>query len=149
MEVILKENVSALGKKGATVRVSDGYARNYLIPKGLAIEASARNVKALEQTEKNTAKKAEKEKKEAELLAERLANVACTIYRKAGDQEKLFGSVTAKDIETALAGQGISIDRKKIILKDAIKAIGDFPVKIKLDQGITAEVTITVAGENE
>lgn len=148
MKLILKENVASLGKAGDTVKVSDGYARNFLIPKGLAIEATGKNLKALEQKKKHILYIAEKEMKSAEELSERLSGVACTIERLVGDQDKLFGSVGAKDIEKALAERGIEIDRKNILLEEPIKVLGEFPVKIKLPAGASAEVKIrVVAGE--
>ena len=148
MKVILKENVASLGKTGDTVKVSDGYARNFLIPKGLAIGATGKNLKTLEQEKKHILHMAEKEKNRAEALSEKLAGVTCTIARRVGDQDKLFGSVGAKDIEKALGEQGIEIDRKTILLDEPLKALGEFPVKIKLPAGASAEVKIRiVAGE--
>jgi large subunit ribosomal protein L9 len=147
MKVILKENVESLGKAGDAVKVADGYARNYLIPKGLAVEASSWSLKALEHEKKRIMKKIESEKKKAELIVETLRGVTCTLYRRAGEQDKLFGSVTTKDIEKSLIEQGIEIDRKMIILEEPVRSLGEFPVKIKLQPGVTAEIKITVVGE--
>ncbi|HVO66842.1 MAG TPA: 50S ribosomal protein L9 [Syntrophales bacterium] len=147
MKVILKENVESLGKAGDAVKVADGYARNYLIPKGLAIEASSWSIKALEHEKKRIMKKIESERKKAELMVEKLRGVTCTLYRRAGEQDKLFGSVTTKDIEKSLVEQGIEIDRKMIILEEPVRSLGEFPVKIKLQPGVTAEIKITVVGE--
>ena len=147
MKVILKENVESLGKAGDAVKVADGYARNYLIPKGLAIEASSWSIKALEHEKKRIMKKIESERKKAELMVETLRGVTCTLYRRAGEQDKLFGSVTTKDIEKSLVEQGIEIDRKMIILEEPVRSLGEFPVKIKLQPGVTAEIKITVVGE--
>lgn len=144
MNVILKEEVAALGKAGDTVKVSDGYARNFLIPRGLALEASSRNLKALEHEKKHIMRKAEKEKKNAEGLAEQLSALTCTIVRKVGEQGKLFGSVGTKDIEELLREKGVVIDRKNILLTEPIKACGEFIVKVKLPAGITAEIKIAV-----
>lgn len=144
MNVILKENVSSLGKAGDLVKVSIGYARNYLIPKGLAIEATSSNVESLEGEKKAILKKIEKEKKKSESMAEKLAGAVCTITRRVGDQDKLFGSVNVKDIEEALAAQGLEINRKNILLDEPIKALGEFPVKIKLPAGVTAEIKVSV-----
>jgi len=147
MKVILKENVESLGKAGDAVKVADGYARNYLIPKGLAVEASSWSLKALEHEKKSIMTKIESEKKKAELIVETLRGVTCTLYRRAGEQDKLFGSVTTKDIEKSLIEQGIEIDRKMIILEEPVRSLGEFPVKIKLQPGVTAEIKITVVGE--
>ena len=147
MKVILKENVESLGKAGDTIKVADGYARNYLIPKGFAVEASSWSLKALENEKKRIMQKIEIEKKKAELLVEKLKGVTCTIARRVGEQDKLFGSVTTKDIEKSLLEQGIAIDRRMIILEEPIKALGEFPVKIKFQPGITAEIQITVVDE--
>jgi len=147
MKVILKENVESLGKAGDSVKVADGYARNYLIPKGLAVEASSWSLKALEHEKKRIMKKIESERKKAELMVEALRGVTCTIYRRAGEQDKLFGSVTTKDIEKCLIEQGIAIDRKMIILDEPVRSLGEYPVKIKLQPGVTAEIKITILGE--
>ena len=144
MEVILKQNVEALGKTGNKVKVSDGYARNFLIPKGLAIEASTKNLKTMEHDKKQILLAAEKEKKKATALAEQLAGITCTIARRVGEQDKLFGSVGTKDIEKALLDAGVEIDRKHIHLEEPLKALGEFPVKIKLTAGITTEVKINI-----
>ena len=148
MNVILKENVTSLGKAGDTVNVSAGYGRNYLIPKGLAIEASSKNVKALEHERKHILQVAEKERKKAEAIAERLKEITCTISRRVGDQDKLFGSVGTKDIEKALLEEGIEIERKNIILEEPLKSLGEFSVKVKLPAGTSAEVKIKIVGED-
>lgn len=150
MKVILKENVESLGKAGDTLKVADGYARNFLIPRGLAIEESSKSMKVLEQEKKIILQKVEKEKKKAELLLEKMKGVTCTISRRVGEQEKLFGSVTTKDIETSLLDQGIAIDRKTIVLEEPIKSLGEFPVKIRLQPGMYSEIkVIVVAGSEE
>lgn len=147
MKVILKENVAALGKTGDTVKVSDGYARNFLIPKGLAIEANTRSIKALEHEKRHILQAAEKERKAAAGIAEKLAGITCTMARRVGDQDKLFGSVGVKDIEKALAEQGLEIERKNIILDEPLKSLGEFLVKIKLPAGMAAEVKVKVVAE--
>lgn len=146
MNVILTQNVPSLGKVGDAVKVSNGYARNFLIPKNLAIEASTKNIKALEHEKKHILQAAEKERKKAAVLSERLTGITCTIARRIGEQDKLFGSVGAKDIEKALLEKGIEIDRKNILLDEPIKSPGEFPVKIKLPAGAAAEITIVVVG---
>lgn len=147
MKVILKENVSSLGKAGQVVKVSDGYGRNFLIPKGLAIEASDKNIKVLDQEKKSVEKKAERQKEQAQQMQEQLQGMECVVYRKEGDQGKLFGSVMAKDIEKALAEQNVSVDKKNIVINEPIKSIGTYPVKIKIYPGMTAEITVIVKGE--
>ena len=147
MNVILKENIEALGKAGDTIKVADGYARNFLIPKGLALEASSRNVKALDHDRRLILQRTEKERKKAETIAQRLSSVVCTIERRVGELEKLFGSVGTKDIEKALLDLEIEIDRKSIILPEPIKTLGEFPVKIKLQAGVTAEIKVVVTPE--
>jgi large subunit ribosomal protein L9 len=148
MKVILKVNVDSLGKAGEMIKVADGYARNYLIPKGLAVEASNWSMKALEHEKSRIMKKIETDRKKAEVMVEKIQGVTCTISRRVGEQDKLFGSVTTKDIESSLIEQGIEIERKMIILEEPIKSLGEFPVKIKFQPGITAEITVTVVGES-
>jgi large subunit ribosomal protein L9 len=148
MEVILKENVESLGKAGDAVKVSDGYARNFLVPRGLAIEANFKNLKVLEHEKKAILLKAEKEKKTAETLAEKFNGATCTIVRRVGEQDKLFGSVNTKDVQESLLAQGLEADRKMIVLDEPIKALGEFPVRIKLHAGITAEIMVKVVAES-
>jgi len=147
MKVILKENVESLGKAGDAVKVADGYARNYLIPKGLAVEASSWSLKSLEHEKNRIMQKIKSEKKKAELMVEKLRGVTCTLHRRAGEQDKLFGSVTTKDIENSLIEQGIEIDRRMIVLEEPVRSLGEFPVKIKLQPGVMAEIKIMVVGE--
>lgn len=144
MKVILKQNVNSLGKTGDIVNVSDGHARNFLIPKGLAAEATEKNVNNQAQEKKRILQQIEKEKHKAEELATRLSGTICKIVRRVGEQEKLFGSVSTKDIEAALHDQGIDIDRKTILLDDPLKALGEYPVKIKIHSGITAEIKVQI-----
>ena len=147
MKVILKEKVPSLGKAGDLIKVNDGYARNYLIPKGLAIEADGKNIKAFEHEKTNILKKAQKEHKNAEEMAAALGNLILTFSRKMGDQDRIFGSVTNKDIEEALKEKGYSIDRKMIIPDEHIKSMGEFKAKIKLTARVESELKIIVAGE--
>lgn len=147
MKVILKQNVPSLGKAGDLVKVHDGYARNLLIPKGMAVEATDKNMKAFELERKNFANKVQKEKSRAEELAGQLANVTLTLSRKIGDQHKIFGSVTSKDIEAALKAKGFDIDRKMIIHDEQIKHLGEFKIKIKLHSGVETELKLNVIGE--
>jgi large subunit ribosomal protein L9 len=148
MKVILKQNVPSLGRAGDLVKVNDGYARNLLIPKGLAVEADDKNIKAFELAKKNILQKVQKEKAGAQDLASRLSQVTLTIPRKVGDQHKIFGSVTSKDIESALAEKGFDIDRKMIVHDEQIKHLGEFKVRIKLHSGIETEIKVNVVGED-
>ena len=147
MQVILKQNVPSLGKAGDLIKVNDGYARNLLFPKGLAVAANENNIKAYEHEKKSIQQKIQKEKANAQDLASRLAQVHLTMSRKVGDQDKIFGSVTAKDIETALKEKGFDIDRKMIVHEEQIKTLGEFKVKIKLMPGLETECKLTVTGE--
>lgn len=149
MKVILKQSVPSLGKAGALIKVNDGYARNYLIPKGLAIEANEKNIKLFEHEKANILKKAAKEHKCAQDLADALANVTITIARKVGDQDKIFGSVTVKDIESALKEKGYDVNRKMIVHEhgEHIKSLGEFKIKIKLAADIETEIKLIVTGE--
>ena len=147
MKVILKQNVPSLGKAGDLVKVNDGYARNLLIPKGLAIEANEKNIKTFEHEKKNIMQRAEKEQKTAHDQAASLSLVTLTIARKVGDQDKIFGSVTSKDIELALQEKGFNIDKKMIVHDEQIKSLGEFKVRIKLHSGIEAEIKLIVIGE--
>jgi large subunit ribosomal protein L9 len=147
MKVILKQNVPSLGRAGDLVKVNDGYARNLLIPKGFAIEANEKNIKTFEHDKKNILQKAEKEHKDAEVLASKLAEVTITVTRKIGDQDKIFGSVTSKDIEAALKEKGYDIDKKMIVHDEQIKSLGEFKVKIKIHGGMEATIKLIVVGE--
>ena len=148
MKVILKQNVPSLGKAGDLIKVHGGYARNYLISKDLAIEANEKNIKTFEHEKRNILKKAEKEQKSAEDFAQALANVTLAFSRKVGDQDKIFGSVTTKDIEESLKEKGYNIDRKMIILDEHIKSLGEFKVKIKLTAVVETELKVNVTGES-
>ncbi len=147
MKVILKEDVASLGKRGDTVKVSDGYGRNYLIPKGLALEATGKNVNALEHTKKLIAQQSEKERKKAESLVQQYSGVTVTIPCKVGEMDKLFGSVTGKDIEKALAEKGFEVDKKNIVIEDPIKSLGEHRVQIKLYPGVFADIAVSVTRE--
>lgn len=148
MKVILKQDVKSLGKKESMVEVSDGYARNFLFPKGLAVEASASNVNVM-----NTKKEAEKSKKAKELanakaLAEKLKGITVVIKTKAGEHGKLFGSITSKDIADKLKSvHGIEIDKKKINMPDAVKSLGTFEVEIKVYPEVSAKLNVKIEQE--
>lgn len=147
MKVILHENIKSLGAAGEVIKVTDGYARNFLFPKGLAVEATDQNLKAVEEGRKLTSQKIARRRKGAQDIAASLKEAKCILGRRVGDQGRIFGSVNSKDIEESLKAQGLQIDRKNIILTEPIKALGDFTVKIKIDQGIFAEITVKVIPE--
>lgn len=148
MKVILKEAVANLGEIGEIVNVADGYGRNYLLPRGLAAMASGKNIKAIENELKKKKLIAAEMKKDAESLAERIAQIKVTIERKAGEGDKLYGSVTSIDIEEALREQGLELDRKKILLSEPIKSLGDHAVPIKLHTEVVAKLNLSVVKEN-
>jgi len=148
MQVILAQNVQSLGKAGDAVKVSDGYARNFLIPKGLAMEANFKNLSVLDHEKKMILMKAEKEIKTAEAMAEKFKGVTCTIKRRVGEQDKLFGSVNTKDIQDTLLSQSLTVDRKSIVLGEPIRELGEFPVTIRLSAGVTAEIKVVVVSES-
>ncbi len=147
MKVILKEDVEGLGKAGDIVNVKDGYARNFLIPRGLAIRATDKSVKSLEKQKKMILDRINKERKRLQQFAEKLSELTVTIKKKAGEEGKLFGSVTSRDIAEALEAMGYEVDRKKIILEEPIKSIGNYTVKIRLASEIEAEVAVEVVPE--
>jgi large subunit ribosomal protein L9 len=147
MEVILRSDVDKLGTRGQVVKVSDGYARNYLLPKRLAVAASEANKKIVEQERQAHLRREAKEKADAVDLAKMMSPVSVTIAAKAGEQEQLFGSVTAKDIADALARQNYTIDRRKIALDDAIRQLGEYKVTLKLHREVSAEITVRVVPE--
>ena len=147
MKVILRQNVDALGLEGDTVDVAVGYARNYLIPKGLALQANEQNIKFIETQRKKIELRRIKDKEDAEKIRERIAEVAITISQKVGEEEKLYGSVTSMDIASRLEELGISIDRRKIGLDKPIKSVGEFDVPIKLHPQVTAFIKVSVVPE--
>jgi len=149
MKVILKEHIEGVGHLGDVMEVSDGFARNFLLPRKKALEANSRNVKAFEHATRVIVEKAKKEKIELEAHARTISAVSLTITMKAGKDGKLFGSVTSKDIEEGLAEKGVTIDRKKIQLAQPIKALGTVVVPIKLHRDVTATVSIEVMKKQE
>ena len=147
MKIILRQDMDALGLEGDTVDVANGYGRNYLIPKGIALEANMQNVKLFETQRKKIEIKRIKAKEEAEKIKEKLADVMITISQKAGDEDKLYGSVTNMDIAAHLEKQGILIDRKKISLDKPIKTLGEFEVSIRLYPEVTGSIKVAVVPE--
>ena len=146
IHVVLTEDLHNVGKSGELVKVRPGFARNYLIPRGLAIGATAENVSRIEHEKRVAESRAAKTRSEGEQLAGKLSQVKLTISRPVGEGNKLYGSVTARDIEEALAAQGFSVDRRRIET-DAIKTLGAHPVVIRLAPSITASVEVTVAAK--
>lgn len=144
MEVILKEDVAKLGHRGDVVKVAEGYGRNYLIPKKLAIEATAANRAVIEQMKAAAVRKLAREKGDADALAQQLAPVVLAFTRKSGDHDQLFGSVTSSDIAHELEAKGFNIDRRKIQLDEPLKTIGEFAVNIKLHRDVTVPVKVQV-----
>ena len=149
MKVILQENVEGVGHLGDLLDVSAGYARNYLLPRKKALEANPRNVKALEHAKRVMAERAKKEKLEIENQAKKLSALTVTVIAKVGKDDKLFGSVTAKDIADDLAAQGHTVDRRKIQLAQPIKELGTHAVPIKLHREVTATVSVVVVQKQE
>ncbi len=147
MEVILRENVEGLGKRGDIVRVKDGYARNYLIPRRLAVPVTHGNIKQIELEKKNWALKHQKEIEAAEGVKDIIEKITITVTKKAGENNQLFGSVTAQDIADALAKEKVEVDKKKIELPEQIKELGTFPVKIKLHPEVVVETKVYVVSE--
>ena len=148
MEIILREDIEKLGTRGQVVRVAAGYARNFLLPKRLAVAATEGNKKIVEQERQAHLRRETKLKGEAEDLSKILSGVNITIAQKAGENEQLFGSVTTKDIVEALEKQNFTIDRRKIQLDEPIKQLGTFTVPVRLHRDVTAEVTVVVAKED-
>ena len=147
MEVILREHVDNLGKRGEIVKVAAGYARNYLLPRKLALPATAGNKQHVARERKILESREAEEKAQAEMVAARLAAVAITIARRVGDTEQLYGSVTAADIADFLKEKGFDIDRRKLILPEPIKAIGDHDVPLKLHREVTVPLKVHVVKE--
>jgi len=147
MDVILREDIDKLGTRGEVVKVAAGYARNFLLPKRLAVEATPSNRKIVEQERQAHVRKEAKQIDEAQDLANLMAGVKITIAQKAGENDQLFGSVTAQDIVNALAAQDFTIDRRKVQLDDPIKQLGEYQVPLRLHKEVTAEITVAVVKE--
>ncbi|MBI5492664.1 MAG: 50S ribosomal protein L9 [Deltaproteobacteria bacterium] len=147
MKVILKKDMDKLGHYGDQVKVADGYARNFLIPKGLAVTATLGNMRQFEAEKDAFMRKAAVKKEKADKLSAELEGVTLSFSRKAGEDEKLFGSVTSHDIEEALKAKGFEVEKKDILLAEPIKALGSFTVAVKLHSRVTANLKIEVAKE--
>ena len=149
MEVILRQDVAELGLEGDIVKVAKGYARNYLIPQTMALEATEHNRKALELQRKKIELKRVRVKEEAEKVKAAMGEVVVTFSQKAGEEGKLYGSVTSMDVASQLKDQGIDIDRRKIVLEKPIKELGEFEVGIKIYPEVTATITVVVKADEE
>lgn len=148
MEVILRDHVDNLGRRGEIVKVADGYARNYLLPRKLALVATEGNKKQVERERAKFEAREAEERKIVEAQAARLTNVEVVIARRVGETDALYGSVTASDIAEALAGKGFDVDRRKLQLAEPIKKIGDVDVPVKLHRDVTATIKVKVVAEN-
>ena len=147
MEVILREEIDNLGRRGDVVKVAPGYARNYLLPKRLAVAANESNKKIVEQEKQAYLRRESKEIGDANDLAKMMATVEVTIAQKAGENDQLFGSVTSQDIAAALEKAGYTIDRRKVNLAEPIKALGDYKVTVKLHREVSVELPVHVIKE--
>jgi large subunit ribosomal protein L9 len=147
MEVILREHVDNLGRRGEVVKVADGYARNYLLPRKLALLVTEGNKKQIERERAKFEAKEAEERKVAEALRDRLANLDIVIARKVGETEALYGSVTSADITEALAAKGFEIDRRKLQLADPIKKVGEYDIPLRLHRDVPAQIKIKVVAE--
>jgi len=145
MKIILKQDVKGTGKKEQMVEVSDGYARNFLFPKGLAVEASASNVNIMKTKKEAEANKKDREIAQAKELAKKIKDITLTIKVKAGDNGKLFGSITSKDVAEAMkTQQKLEIDKKKLVMPDALKVVGTFGVEVKIYPEISSKFTVKI-----
>jgi len=144
MEVILKEDIEKLGSRGDVVKVAEGYGRNFLLPRKLAIEANKGNKTVIEQMKASAVRKSATEKVEAEQLAKQFENVSLEFMRKVGEKDHLFGSVTSSDIAEQLEKKGFSVDRRKIQLDEPLKSLGEYDVPIKLHREVTARFKVVV-----
>ncbi len=149
MEVILREDIEKLGVRGQIVKVAGGYARNFLLPKKLAVPATDANRKIVEQERQAHLRREAKEKAGAEELANMMTGTVIVIVQKAGEQQQLFGSVTSKDIVDGLAQKGYQIERRKIHLEEPIKQLGEFKIPVRLHREVTVEITVQVVPEAE
>jgi large subunit ribosomal protein L9 len=144
IKVLLQNDVPSLGAGGEIVRVRPGFARNYLLPRGLAVAATAGNLARIDDLKRQAMSQAKQQLEQASALAAQIAGASATIERAVGEEGKMYGSVTTKDIEDAFVKAGVKLDRKKIVLKDPIKEVGTFEVPIKLHASVTANLKVTV-----
>jgi len=149
MEVILREDIPNLGKIGEVVRVRDGFARNYLLPRGLVLVANKRNLKTFQHQKKMVADQKQRFLRQAQSVSNELAGVSLTIPMRTGEEGKLFGSVTNIQIEKALKAKGLDVDRRKIHLDEPIKTLGDFEVPVRLTAELTVPLKVSVIAETD
>jgi large subunit ribosomal protein L9 len=147
MEVILKEDVAKLGNRGDVVKVAEGYGRNYLLPRKLAIEATLANKAVIDQMKAASVRRTAKEKTEAEALAKQFEGLSVGFTRKSGENDQLFGSVTSSDIAEALEKKGFHIDRRKIQLHEPLKSVGEFDIPVKLHKDVTTHLKVVIEKE--
>ena len=147
MEVILKEDVPKLGARGEVVKVAEGYGRNFLLPKKLAIEANAANKKVIEQMKAAAVRRSAKEKSQAEELAKQFDGLSVSFQRRSGEHDQLFGSVTSGDVADALERKGFNLDRRKIQLHEPLKTLGEFTIPVKLHKDVTAHLRVVIEKE--
>jgi large subunit ribosomal protein L9 len=147
MEVILKEDVAKLGSRGDVVKVAEGYGRNFLLPRKLAIEASSGNKKVIEQMRAASVRRSAKEKSQAEELSKQFDGLSVSFQRKSGENDQLFGSVTSGDLADALEKKGFNIDRRKIQVHEPLKTLGEFMVPVKLHKDVTAHLKVVIEKE--
>ena len=147
MEVILREHVDNLGRRGEIVKVADGYARNYLLPRNLAVLATAKNIRQLDHQKAGILARASKEKQNMSAMAEKLSTIEVRLTRKVGEQNRLFGSVTSKDVHEQLVSQGYAVERKQVHLREPLKEIGTHEVEVRLHPEVVAKVKVTIAPE--
>jgi len=147
VKVILRQDVHNLGKAGDVVTVAPGYGRNYLIPRNVAATADARNIKAIEHQKAVIAAQLEKDRRAAQGLADRIENISCTIRVEVGEQEKMYGSVTARDIEQALADEGLKIARRQIVLDEPIRDLGVHQISLKIHQDVVGKLKVWIVAK--
>jgi large subunit ribosomal protein L9 len=147
MEVILKEDVAKLGSRGDVVKVAEGYGRNYLLPRKLAIQATAGNKQVIEQMKAAAVRRSAKEKAQAEELAKQFDGISVNFLRRSGEHDQLFGSVTSGDLAEALEKKGFNIDRRKIQLHESLRTLGEFTVPIKLHKDVTTHLKVVIEKE--
>ncbi|MDX9703557.1 MAG: 50S ribosomal protein L9 [Candidatus Auribacterota bacterium] len=147
MEIILIQSVKGLGAEGDVINVADGYGRNFLVPQGMAIPANSANMKRIDEIKRRRMTRERKELEQAQKVAEKLLSVSCTIPVQAGEEDKLFGSVTSQDIARALEKEGMEIDRRKIVLEEPIRELGVFTVNVKLHPEVVGTLKVWVVKE--
>jgi large subunit ribosomal protein L9 len=147
MEVILKEDVAKLGSRGDVIKVAEGYGRNYLLPRKLAIEATKANKTVIEQMKAAAVRRSAREKSEAEVLSQQFDGLTVSFARRSGEHDQLFGSVTSSDIAEALEKKGFNIDRRKIQLHEPLKSLGEFTVPVKLHKDVTTHLRVMIEKE--